>query len=50
MRARCRAPRTLRLPSSADVFEAVTSNKAYHGIVLLEAGDSGILSEGEPQL
>jgi len=40
-----RAPDTLCLPSVGDVFEAVSSNKAYHGIVLLEVGDSGLLSE-----
>jgi hypothetical protein len=38
------APRLLRCATVADVFEAVSSNKAFHGVVLLEQGDSGILS------
>ena len=39
-----RAPRLVRCPNAADVFEQVSSNKAFHGVALLEQGDSGILS------
>ena len=37
-------PALLSLPTAADVFEAVMSNKASKGVVVLEQGDSGILS------
>lgn len=37
-------PALLSLPTAADVFEAVMSSKAHHGVCLLEQGDSGILS------
>ena len=31
-----RAPTLVRYPNAADVFEAVSSNKAFHGVTLLE--------------
>ena len=37
------AAKLVRCPNAADVFEAVSSNKAAHGVALLEQGDSGIL-------
>lgn len=37
-------PALLELPTAADVFEAIMSGKAHHGVCLLEQGDSGILS------
>ena len=38
-------PALTRCPNAADVFEAVAANRAIHGVMLLERGDSGTLAD-----